>query len=89
MEMISAFSDVLHIPNLRQGQQIYSVLEQSGLLDSTGLARIKSALGDRRANIGVKKLLDLIDMIRQTRETDRPDKLIAKLEMEGLVEMRE
>jgi len=89
MEMISAFSDVLHIPNLRRGEQIFRVVEESGALSPPSLERVKHALKDRRSNVGVKKLLDLIDMVRQTREEQRADKLIVKLEMEGLIEMRE
>jgi len=89
MEMITAFTDVLHIPNLHRGDQLMTVIEQARVLDADGARRIEHQLRERRANIGVKKLLDLLDMIKQTSATARADKLLVKLEMEGLVEMRE
>jgi len=89
MEMITAFTDVLHIPNLHRGDQLMSVIEQARILDADGTKRIEHQLRERRANIGVKKLLDVLDMIKQTSPAARADKLLVKLEMEGLVEMRE
>ena len=34
----------------------------------------------------MKKLLDMLDMVRQTREENRADKLVSKLESEGLID---
>jgi len=89
MEMITAFTDVLHIPNLHRGDQLMTVIEQARVLDVDGARRIEHQLRERRANIGVKKLLDLLDMIKQTSAIARADKLLVKLEMEGLIDMRE
>jgi len=89
MEMLTAFTDVLHLPNLHRGDQLMTVIQQSRILDQEGMKRIEHHLRERRANVGVKKLLDLLDMIKQTQISSRADKLIVKLEMEGLIEMRE
>eukprot|EP00088_Acartia_fossae_P024631 TRINITY_DN25545_c0_g1_i2.p1 TRINITY_DN25545_c0_g1~~TRINITY_DN25545_c0_g1_i2.p1 ORF type:complete len:745 (-),score=173.11 TRINITY_DN25545_c0_g1_i2:453-2687(-) len=89
MEMITAFTDVLHLPNLHRGDQLMSVIGAARILDADGTRRIEHQLRERRANIGVKKLLDLLDMIKQTSINARADKLLVKLEMEGLIEMRE
>jgi len=89
MEMISAFTDVLHVPNLQTGEQILEVVKHADVLDQQGLSKLDKQLRGRRSNIGVKKLLGVLDMVRQTTLEQRTDKLIVKLEMEGLVEMRE
>jgi len=89
MEMISAFTDVLHVPNLQTGEQILEVVKHADVLDQQGLSKLDKQLRGRRSNIGVKKLLGVLDMVRQTTLEHRTDKLIVKLEMEGLVEMRE
>ena len=44
MEMISAFTDVLHIPNLHRGEQIMAVARQSGALDTEGVGKLTAAL---------------------------------------------
>jgi len=88
MEMLTAFTDVLHLPNLHTGDQLMKVIHQSRILDQEGMNRIGHQLRERRSNVGVKKLLDLLDMIKQTQMSARSDKLIVKLEMEGLIEMR-
>jgi len=89
MEMISAFTDVLHVPNLQTGEQILEVVKHADVLHQQGLSKLDKQLRGRRSNIGVKKLLGVLDMVRQTTLEQRTDKLIVKLEMEGLVEMRE
>lgn len=87
LEMIPAFTDVLHISNLSSPENLIAVVKQSGVLDTAGLKRFQTALRSRKANIGVKKLLDLLDMIKQSSEASRADRLLAKLEMEGFLEL--
>jgi len=85
MEMISAFTDVLHLPNLHQAEQLVKVAQHSQVLDQTGLQQLDSQIRGRTANIGVKKLLDLLDMVRQTSPATRTDKLVVKLELEMFI----
>ena len=66
MEMISAFTDVLHVANLNSGAHLMSILKQSDAFTKDDLAKLAAKLSGRKSNIGVKKLLGLIDMVKQT-----------------------
>jgi len=82
MEMIPAFTDVLHVPNLSRPENLLRVIKDSGVIGQQGMAELAQKLAGRQANIGVKKLLGLLDMVNQTEEGVRVEKLIAKLEEE-------
>ena len=43
-----------------------SILQQSDAFSKDDLAKLAAKLSGRKANIGVKKLLGLIDMVKQT-----------------------
>ena len=59
----------------------------SGVLSEAGVKQLQSQLGGRTANIGVKKLLGLLDLVAQTQEADRVAKLVTKLEEEMFVSL--
>jgi len=86
MEMIPCFTDVLHVPNLSTADHLMTVIKNSGVVGETGLSELSRRLSGRKANIGVKKLLGLLDMVAQTGEGERAGKLLAKLEEEMFVE---
>jgi len=86
MEMIPCFTDVLHVPNLSTAEHLMAVIRKSGVVGEAGLSDLSKSLSGRRANIGVKKLLGLLDMVAQTGEGERARKLLAKLEEEMFVE---
>lgn len=86
MEMIPCFTDVLHVPNLSTAEHLLAVIRESKVIDETGQAELARSLGGRKANIGVKKLLGLLDMVAQTGPRERAGKLLAKLEEEMFVE---
>jgi hypothetical protein len=52
MEMISAFTDVLHVPNLTTDAQMMNVLKQSDAFSRDDLAKLASKLKGRKASIG-------------------------------------
>jgi len=85
MEMIPAFTDVLHVPNLSRPEHLLHVIKDSGVIGQQGMAELGQKLKGRTANIGVKKLLGLLDMVNQTQEVVRVEKLLAKLEDEMLI----
>merc|ERR1712142_1452799 len=85
MEMIPAFTDVLHVPNLCHPDHLLRVIRRTGIIGEPGIATLSQKLSGRRANIGVKKLLGLLDMVNQTEEAERAEKLIAKLEDEMFI----
>jgi len=52
MEMISAFTDVLHVPNLTTDAQMMNVLKQSDAFSKDDLSKLASKLKGRKASIG-------------------------------------
>ncbi|XP_028131583.1 vesicle-fusing ATPase 1-like [Diabrotica virgifera virgifera] len=86
MEMLSAFTAVLHVPNLSKAEHLLNVLEASDVFSNQELKQITHQVHGKRIFIGVKKLLALIDMARQTDERIRVIKFISKLEEDGALE---
>ncbi|RZC38213.1 vesicle-fusing ATPase 1-like, partial [Asbolus verrucosus] len=86
MEMLSAFTAILHVPNLSKADHLLNVLEASEVFSTQELNRIAQQIRGKRIFIGIKKLLALIDMSRQTDEKSRVIKLITKLEEDGALE---
>ncbi|CAK9797524.1 Vesicle-fusing ATPase 1 [Anthophora plagiata] len=86
MEMLSAFSTTLHVPNLSNPDHLMSVLEEADLFSKEELTRLHSKFQGKRVFIGIKKLLCLIDMARQVEPSYRIPKFLSKLEEEGALE---
>uniref|UniRef100_A0A182RS91 Vesicle-fusing ATPase n=1 Tax=Anopheles funestus TaxID=62324 RepID=A0A182RS91_ANOFN len=87
MEMLSAFTAVLHVPNLSTADHLIAVLEQEpDVFGRNELAAIYKRLKGRRIFVGIKKLLDLIDLARQMDPQTRMMKFLSKLEEEGAIE---
>jgi len=87
MEMLSAFTAILHVPNLSQPDHLIAVLEESDVFSKKDLSKISHKVHGHRVFIGIKKLLALIDMARQTEEQYRVIKFLSKLEEEGGLDM--
>jgi vesicle-fusing ATPase len=87
MEMLSAFTAILHVPNLSQPDHLMAVLEESDVFSRKDLSTIPHKVHGHRVFIGIKKLLALIDMARQTEEQYRVIKFLSKLEEEGGLDM--
>lgn len=63
--MLSAFTAVLHVPNISQPDHLMSLLEEHGGFKKEQLQMIARKIDRRRVFIGVKKLLAFIDMAKQ------------------------
>ncbi|KDR16528.1 vesicle-fusing ATPase 1-like [Zootermopsis nevadensis] len=87
MEMLSAFTAVVHVPNLSQPDHLMAVLEESDVFTKKDLSALSRKIHGHRVFIGIKKLLALIDMARQTEEPYRVIKFLSKLEEEGGLDM--
>jgi len=87
MEMIPAFTDVLHVANITQDAQLMRVIQQSNTFTGQDLAKLAEKIRGRKASIGVKKLLGLLDMVKQTDPASRVNKLLSKLEEENYIEL--
>ncbi|KDR16531.1 Vesicle-fusing ATPase 1, partial [Zootermopsis nevadensis] len=87
LKILSAFTDVLHVPNLSQPDQVMAVLEESDVFTKKDLSALSQKILGHRVFIGIKKLLALIDMARQTEEPYRVMKFLSELEEEGGLKM--
>jgi len=83
MEMISCFTDVLHVSNCGHASHIARVLEQTDAFSQAEARNIVTKLANHNISIGVKKLLGLLDMCKYMPEQTRAIKFISKLEEEG------
>ncbi|KAL3269922.1 hypothetical protein HHI36_008979 [Cryptolaemus montrouzieri] len=86
MEMLSAFTAILHVPNLSKADHLRNVLETTDVFSHQEIKAIEPHIHGKRIFIGIKKLLALIDMARQMDERQRVIKLISKLEEDGALE---
>ncbi|CAG9761013.1 unnamed protein product [Ceutorhynchus assimilis] len=86
MEMLSAFTTILHVPNLSKTEHLLKVLEASEAFTNSELKQITHHVHGKRIFIGIKKLLALIDMTKQTEERHKVIKLITRLEEDGALE---
>ncbi|XP_015115308.1 vesicle-fusing ATPase 1 [Diachasma alloeum] len=86
MELLSAFSTILHVPNLSTPDHLLSVLEEVEIFTKEEIASLHGRLQGKRVFIGIKKLLGLIDMARQVEPSYRVPKFLSKLEEEGGLE---
>uniref|UniRef100_A0A2S2PQU1 Vesicle-fusing ATPase n=1 Tax=Schizaphis graminum TaxID=13262 RepID=A0A2S2PQU1_SCHGA len=87
MEMLSAFTAVLHVPNLSQPEELITVLEQFDLFSKQDIHKIYNQISGHKVFIGIKKLLALIDMARQTDPKVRVIKFLTKMEEEGCLDL--
>ncbi|KAI8127984.1 vesicle-fusing ATPase 1 [Lucilia cuprina] len=87
MEMLSAFTSVLHVPNLSHPEHVLAVLEDADIFSKGELQAIGKKMSGKRVFIGIKKLLALIDMARQTEPQHRAIKFLTKMEEEGGLDM--
>lgn len=83
MEMLSAFTDVLHVSNLTKPEHIAKVLDESNAFTKEENKSVIKQLSKHHISIGVKKLLGLLDMIKQMEPKHRVIKFVTKLEEEG------
>ncbi|XP_035215516.1 vesicle-fusing ATPase 1-like [Stegodyphus dumicola] len=86
MEMISAFTSVLRVPNLSSSEHLMAVLEETDCFRREELVRIARKTEGRRVWVGIKKLLAYIDLARQTDGEHRVNKFLSKLEEENCLE---
>ncbi|KAG6463480.1 hypothetical protein O3G_MSEX013898 [Manduca sexta] len=83
MEVLSAFTGILHVPNLSQPEHVMAVLEESDAFSKRDLLKIQHDLRGAKIFIGIKKLLALVDMVKQTDEESRVFKFLTKMQEEG------
>ena len=85
MEMLSAFTDVLHVSNLTQAENFRTILQENKLFGPAEIDQVLKKLSGYKISIGIKKLLGLLDMVKQMGDKNRVSKFLQKLEDEGFV----
>ena len=88
LELTSAFTDILHVPNLTQPEHLLDVCEATGVFTNLNSQQLKARVKSRSCNVGIKTVLGLIDMVRVTEEGVRVAKLLGKLEEEMHISMQ-
>jgi vesicle-fusing ATPase len=83
MEMLTTFTDVLHCSNLSRPEHFQRILMDNDAFTQKEVAGLVAKLQHYHVSIGVKKLLGLLDMIKQMGPQNRPMKFLNKLEDEG------
>ncbi|XP_066599259.1 vesicle-fusing ATPase 1-like [Prorops nasuta] len=86
MEMLSAFTSILHVPNLSHPDHLINVVEELDIFKKAELPSLHAKLQGRRLFIGIKKLLCLTDLAKQVEPNYRVPMFLAKLEEEGFLE---
>ena len=83
MEMLTTFTDVLHVSNLNKPEHFQRILMENDAFSQPEVSALVKKLQYYHISIGVKKLLGLLDMIKQMGTQNRPNKFLNKLEEEG------
>lgn len=83
MEMLTAFSTTIHVPNIATGEQLLEALELLGNFKDKERTTIAQQVKGKQVWIGIKKLLMLIEMSLQMDPEYRVRKFLALLREEG------
>ncbi|EPQ19997.1 Vesicle-fusing ATPase [Myotis brandtii] len=83
MELLTAFSTTIHVPNIATGEQLLEALELLGNFNDKERTIIAQQVKDKKVLIGIKKLLMLIEMSLQMDPEYRVRKFLALLREEG------
>ena len=88
LELGPAFSTVLHVAPLMRGDDVLAVIQSlDGAFADGEIRQLGQKLMGKRCMIGVKKLLDMVDLVKQSDEGHRVAKFLCKMEEEGGMEM--
>lgn len=83
--MLTAFTSILHVPNLSGPEHVLAVLEHAEIFSKGELQAIGKKMAGKKVFIGIKTLLGLIDMARQTEPQHRAIKFLSKMEEENFL----
>ncbi|BET02247.1 Vesicle-fusing ATPase 1 [Nesidiocoris tenuis] len=83
MEMLSGFTAVLRVSNINKPEYLIDALAETNVFPGSLLKQLAVKVNGQRVQIGIKKLLALVDLVRQIDEKDRVAKFTQKMEEEG------
>ncbi|CAH1249305.1 vesicle-fusing ATPase-like [Branchiostoma lanceolatum] len=87
MEMTNSFNTNIHVSNLSKPEQLMNALELLECFSKKEMDSIAKKVDGKKLWVGIKKLLVLIEMARQTDEEVRIPKFLSLLEEEGGLSM--
>ncbi|XP_018373587.1 PREDICTED: vesicle-fusing ATPase 1-like, partial [Trachymyrmex cornetzi] len=84
VELLPTFNTILHVPHLSTLDHMLNVLDEVNLFSKHKMASFRAKLQEKQqVFIGIKKLLCLIDIVRQVEPSDRVEEFFTKLVEEG------
>lgn len=81
--LYQTFSKVVHVPNVSRGGEILNVLEQLDCFNKNEMDFLSKELRRKSLSIGIKNLLDVIELSKQTTDAYRVAKFVSTLEEIG------
>jgi vesicle-fusing ATPase len=81
--LYQTFSKVVHVPNVSRGGEILNVLEQLDCFNKNEIDFLSKELRRKSLSIGIKNLLDVIELSKQTTDAYRVAKFVSTLEEIG------
>lgn len=81
--LYQTFSKVIHIPNVSRGTEVLNVLEQLDCFSRADMDFLNKDLRRKTLSIGIKNLLDVVELSKQTMDGYRVAKFVSTLEEIG------
>lgn len=81
--LYQTFSKVVHVPNVSRGTDIINVIEQLECFNKNEMDFLTKELRNKTLSVGIKNLLDVIELSKQTTDAYRVAKFISTLEEIG------
>jgi vesicle-fusing ATPase len=81
--LLQSFSKVVHVPNVSRGNEIMSVVTELDCFNKNEMDFLNKELKHKTLSIGIKNLLDVIELSKQTTDAYRVAKFISTLEEIG------
>ncbi|KAK3593526.1 hypothetical protein CHS0354_037052 [Potamilus streckersoni] len=86
MEILNVFHTLVHVSSITSSEHLINVVENIDAFTSDEVEQLKKKTKGKSLCIGIKKLLVLIEMVRQMEEKQRLIKFLCLLEEEGGLE---
>lgn len=80
LNLYHSFSKVIHVPNVSRGNELLSVLEQLDSFSKRDMDFLGRELKNKTCSIGIKTLLDVIELSKQATDSYRVAKFVNALE---------
>lgn len=87
MEMLNTFNNIIHVSNISNGNQMVEVVDNLDVFSKEEMERLAKRVNGKSLWIGIKKLLVLVEMVRQIEDATKIDKLISILEEEASLQI--